>query len=88
MIDAGTVTPMARLDLSVAQFNPMAQAALKELNDRLPDGLFVASDGGKVWVAHPDHMDVHKARAATGVALRSITDTVPHHGITLPDDIG
>jgi hypothetical protein len=60
---------MPRIPLHVNQLNPRTQQALRELNNELPDFLFVDSDHANVWVAYEDWFPEDKALDAVAKAL-------------------
>ncbi len=66
------VPGMPRLPLSISQFNPANQRALWELNESLPDHLYVHSEGPDVWVSYPEWMREPEAREKVSAALAEL----------------
>ena len=63
---------MASILLNVTQFDPANQQALRKLNDALPVGYTVRSEGPRIAVVYPDGQSPEEARAVVAAALDQI----------------
>jgi len=67
---------VGRIELRIRQFNRQSQQLLRDLNEKLPDGLFAQSEGGSVWVWFPESMHAGEAESTVSTLLSELSADV------------